>query len=81
MPVSKFLPYQWYDTPNIHFCTVKDFEALCQDKGIRILDRAVVNTRNQTSKIFTDLMSFTHGLSLLGEEVPVIGNFIDGARA
>ncbi len=27
MPVSKALPYQWYDTPNIHLCTVADFDA------------------------------------------------------
>ncbi|MEM1112591.1 MAG: methionine biosynthesis protein MetW [Pseudomonadota bacterium] len=39
MPVSKFLPYNWYDTPNIHFCTVNDFEALCADRGIRIVSR------------------------------------------
>jgi methionine biosynthesis protein MetW len=42
MPVTRQLSYQWYDTPNIHFCTVKDFEALCRDKGIRILRRATV---------------------------------------
>ncbi|MEE8059463.1 MAG: methionine biosynthesis protein MetW [Pseudomonadales bacterium] len=42
MPVSKFMPYSWYDTPNIHFCTVKDFETLCADKAIRILDSTVV---------------------------------------
>lgn len=42
MPVSKFMPYNWYDTPNIHFCTVKDFEALCEDNGIRILASTVV---------------------------------------
>ena len=42
MPVSRFMPYNWYDTPNIHFCTVQDFEALVQDKGIRILARDVV---------------------------------------
>ena len=48
MPVSKFMPYQWYDTPNIHFCTVKDFEALCEHKHIRILARDVVgNTERQ----------------------------------
>ncbi len=41
MPVSKTLPYQWYDTPNIHLITFKDFEALCAKKGIKILDRAV----------------------------------------
>ncbi|MFV0478192.1 MAG: methionine biosynthesis protein MetW [Parahaliea sp.] len=42
MPVSKFMPYNWYDTPNIHFCTVQDFEALCQAKGIRIVDREML---------------------------------------
>ncbi len=43
MPVSKFLPYGWYDTPNIHFCTFKDFEQLCIDRGIRIIERTVVD--------------------------------------
>ncbi len=48
MPVSRFMPYNWYDTPNIHFCTVKDFEALCEQKHIRILARDVVgNTDRQ----------------------------------
>ncbi|MEM8561176.1 MAG: methionine biosynthesis protein MetW [Pseudomonadota bacterium] len=42
MPVSRFMPYNWYDTPNIHFCTVNDFEALCEEKKIRILARDVV---------------------------------------
>ncbi|WP_114417016.1 methionine biosynthesis protein MetW [Marinospirillum perlucidum] len=43
LPVSKTLPYQWYDTPNIHLITFKDFEALCAQKNIKILDRAVGN--------------------------------------
>jgi methionine biosynthesis protein MetW len=42
MPVTKQLTYQWYDTPNIHFCTVKDFEALCHEKGIEVLHRETV---------------------------------------
>jgi methionine biosynthesis protein MetW len=42
MPVSDLLPYEWYDTPNIHFCTFKDFEILCRDLGIRIQQRQVV---------------------------------------
>ncbi len=50
MPVSKFMPYNWYDTPNIHFCTVKDFEILCIENNIRILDRAVVS--NDSSQSF-----------------------------
>lgn len=36
MPVSRELPYQWYDTPNIHLCTVKDFRGLCRQEGLRI---------------------------------------------
>lgn len=50
MPVSKFMPFNWYDTPNIHFCTVKDFEALCKQKNIRILNRVVINQDNATTK-------------------------------
>ncbi|MCL4469924.1 MAG: methionine biosynthesis protein MetW [Gammaproteobacteria bacterium] len=42
MPVSEDLPYQWYDTPNIHLCTLGDFEAFCRSHGVRILDRHVM---------------------------------------
>jgi len=43
MPVSKLLPYKWYDTPNIHLCTVKDFEDLCVKVGAEILDERVLH--------------------------------------
>jgi homoserine O-acetyltransferase len=36
LPVSKQLPFQWYDTPNIHLITLKDFRALCEREGIEI---------------------------------------------
>lgn len=49
MPVSKFMPHQWYDTPNIHFCTVKDFDALCRDKNIKVLTRTVVDSQHKGS--------------------------------
>ncbi len=42
MPVSKELPYQWYDTPNVHHCTLVDFEALCAKLGFRVLERVVL---------------------------------------
>ena len=42
MPVSDALPYEWYNTPNIHLCTFKDFEKLCHDNNIRILSRFAV---------------------------------------
>jgi methionine biosynthesis protein MetW len=43
MPVSKDLPYQWYDTPNIHLCTVSDFDAFCAARSFRILERVVLH--------------------------------------
>ena len=39
MPKTKALPYSWFDTPNIHFCTVADFESLCKDLNIVIVER------------------------------------------
>ncbi len=49
MPVSKFMPHAWYNTPNIHFCTVNDFDALCREKNIRVLERTVVDLEHQGS--------------------------------
>ena len=43
MPVSKTLPYSWHDTPNIHLCTVKDFEDLTHKIGAEILDEHVLH--------------------------------------
>jgi methionine biosynthesis protein MetW len=42
MPVSQSLPYQWYDTPNIHLCTVADFDAFLTARSYRVLDRVVL---------------------------------------
>lgn len=42
MPMSDALPYAWYNTPNIHLCTFKDFEQLCADNDINILNRFAV---------------------------------------
>ena len=42
MPVSKSLPYQWYDTPNVHLCTINDFESFCASHAIRVLERVVL---------------------------------------
>jgi methionine biosynthesis protein MetW len=43
MPVSKTLPYEWYDTPNVHLCTIRDFERFCAAHSIRILERVVLH--------------------------------------
>lgn len=43
MPVTGQMPYQWFNTPNIHLCTLADFEKLAADVGLRILERATFN--------------------------------------
>ena len=47
MPVSERMPYHWYDTPNIHWCTLKDFDLLCAKNKIRVLERAVMTGNKQ----------------------------------
>ncbi|GIK88624.1 MAG: hypothetical protein BroJett026_41050 [Betaproteobacteria bacterium] len=42
MPVSEALPYQWYDTPNVHLCTVADFDAFLAERGCEVEDRIVL---------------------------------------
>jgi methionine biosynthesis protein MetW len=62
MPVSDMLPYQWYDTPNIHFCTVRDFENLCHAKNISIIHKDMVYENTIPSflcKTFPNLFSET----------------------
>ncbi len=49
MPISRALPNQWYDTPNIHLCTLHDFEQLCRHLNIEVLQRNVVDTAHRSS--------------------------------
>ena len=63
MPVSGFMPYAWFDTPNIHFCTVRDFEALCHERNICILHRHMVGgsgaLSNQAARLWPNLFAMT----------------------
>ena len=49
MPVSKALPYQWYDTPNVHLCTINDFDEFCENHKIEILERRVITDGKEVS--------------------------------
>jgi len=62
MPKSKYLPYEWYNTPNIHLSTLKDFTILCKEDGISIKSMEFANS-NIISKLLTKL-----GLTNLGAE-------------
>ncbi|MBH89952.1 MAG: methionine biosynthesis protein MetW [Magnetovibrio sp.] len=65
MPVSPTLPYQWYETPNIHFCTIKDFGILCKQMGI-IVERSVSLDRNGSAVRRGNLTPFFS--NLFGEQ-------------
>ncbi len=58
MPISKELPHKWYDTPNIHLCTIKDFEQLCNELGFTIESSIAVNRNGRNGlglKLFPNL--------------------------
>ena len=55
MPVSENLPYQWFDTPNIHLCTLDDFERFCGERRIRILERKVL-TEGRSVSVMPNLL-------------------------
>ena len=50
MPLSKHLPNNWFNTPNIHLCTCDDFEALCVELNIRIIEKRYVNSQHENSR-------------------------------
>lgn len=47
MPVSEDLPYEWYETPNVRFFTIVDFEALCDKLGIEVRERLAFDDAGQ----------------------------------
>ncbi len=47
MPVTDYLPYQWYDTPNIHFCTIRDFVALSAEVDAKVIKAEALNAKGQ----------------------------------
>ena len=51
MPVSSELPYQWYNTPNVHLCTLNDFENFCRSYCISITARSVMTDGREVSML------------------------------
>lgn len=62
MPVSKHLPHQWYDTPNIHLCTIHDFDRMCQEENVRVISRFVFNragVQTVATRLFRNIFGVT----------------------
>ena len=56
MPVSENIPFEWYDTPNIHLCTITDFEDFCSAYGVHILERIVMDNDGGTVHLLPNLL-------------------------
>ena len=65
MPITKNLPYEWYNTPNLHMCTIQDFYNFCNNKGINIFKIISLNGQ-KTSKITSSNLKFKNLISELG---------------
>ena len=64
MPVSTTLPHEWYETPNIHLCTIRDFVALCRQLDITIEAQKILDARGRVRHVGNGLFS----ANLLGEQ-------------
>ena len=64
MPITKNLPYEWYNTPNLHMCTIQDFYNFCNNKGINIFKTISLNGQ-KTSKITSSNLKFKNLISEL----------------
>jgi len=65
MPVTKNIPYDWYNTPNLHMCTIQDFVDFCYNKNIKI-DKSMCLTDEKISEITKGNMKYKNIFSQLG---------------
>jgi len=70
-PISKQLPYEWYDTPNIRVITLKDFRKFSKEVGFKILKEVAINTNSQDKRgsivsVAPDLLA-TYGIFMIGK--------------
>ncbi len=49
MPVSRSLPYPWHETPNIHLCTLRDFEELASAEGLHVAERRLLDATGRAA--------------------------------
>lgn len=70
MPVTPNLPSSWYETENVHLCTINDFEKLCSDEGFVIYKKLFLNPKRQQSILASRSPNFfaSEGVYLLGRK-------------
>ena len=70
-PITKQLPYEWYDTPNIRVITIKDFRKFSKEVGSKIIKEVAINTQDQdrSGRVITFIPTLfaTYGIFLIGK--------------
>ena len=64
MPISRSLPNNWFDTPNIHLCTFNDFERLCKNLDIKIIEKKVLDNNYSTNLLLKLFPNFFGEIAL-----------------
>lgn len=71
-PITKQLPYEWYNTPNIRVITMRDFKRFARDVGFKIIQEVAINTHNQERSgniiQFLPNLRATYGIFLIGKD-------------
>ena len=65
MPLTKNLPYEWHNTPNLHMCTIKDFFVFCEKRNIKIF-RSLALSQDKISEIDIKNLNYKNLISDLG---------------
>jgi len=65
MPITKNLPYEWHNTPNLHMCTIKDFFVFCEKRNIKIF-RSLALNQEKISEIDIKNLNYKNLISDLG---------------
>ena len=65
MPVNETLPNEWYNTPNLHMCTIQDFVNFCKEKNIKI-DKSLALNQEKISEISINNLIYKNLMSELG---------------
>ena len=70
MPVTPSLPSSWYETENLHLCTISDFEKLCSDSGFIIDERIFLNSSSKKGLLASTMPNIfaSEGVYLLGKK-------------
>ncbi len=68
MPVNKTIPFEWFETPNIHFCSIRDFEKLCFESGFKIEKKIFLTATKRLNPMLCPNIFAEYGIFLVSKK-------------